>query len=215
MSQFRYTLLGDGSSDRCLVPILDWTLARMTDLLPEGFTSQVADLRGLPVPVVGLRNRILLACRQFHCEILFVHRDAESEPAEHRVEEIAKAVAEAAIPLHVPVVPVRMTEAWLLIDEKAIRRAAGNPEGSEDLPIPKPQKLEGVPDAKSLLHECLLSASETRGRRRDQFRRDLGARVYRVADLIEDFSPLRQLDAFRRFETATRGVIEQIRSRTP
>lgn len=212
MSHFRYTLIGDGPSDRCLRPILDWSLTRMADLLPGGFTSQVADLRGLPDPPSGLRSRIEQAYRQFPCEILFIHRDAETEPLERRVEEILKAASEAAIPPHVPMVPVRMTEAWLLIEEKAIRRAADNPHGSESLPIPRLKKLEDLPDPKGLLHECLLTASETRGRRRDQFRRDLASRVYRVADLIEDFSPLYHLAAFRSFEEKARRVIEQIRS---
>ena len=31
------------------------------------------------------------------------------------------------------IVPVRMTEAWLLLDESAIRRVAGRPHGDEPL----------------------------------------------------------------------------------
>lgn len=106
-----------------------------------------------------------------------------------------------------------MTEAWLLIDEQAIRAAADNPNGTERLPIPRPQRLEDLADPKGLLHECLLTASETQGRRRDQFKRDLPSRVYRVADLIEDFSHLRQLSAFQIFEETARRVLEQLRAR--
>lgn len=37
---------------------------------------------------------------------------------------------------HIPVIPVRMTEAWLLGHELSIRSAAGNPNGSENLELP-------------------------------------------------------------------------------
>lgn len=214
IGHFRYTLLGDGSSDRCLRPILDWTLTRVADLLPGGFTAQVSDLRDLPQPPSGLRDRIRQAYRQFPCEVMFVHRDAEAEPLERRLEEIQRAAADADIPPCVPVVPVRMTEAWLLIDEKAIRRAADNPHGTVTLSLPRLQRLEDCHDPKDLLYRSLLIASEKRGRRRDQFRRDLPARIHRVADLIEDFSPLRQLPAFRSFEESTRRVVQSIAEST-
>jgi hypothetical protein len=44
-----------------------------------------------------------------------------------------------------------MTEAWLLIDEKAIREAAGNPKGRQPLNLPKPSKTEELSDPKETL----------------------------------------------------------------
>ncbi len=102
----------------------------------------------------------------------------------------------------VPVVPVRMTEAWLLIDEGAIRRAASNPNGTQELELPAIARLEDLSDPKTALHDMLLKASEKRGRRLDQFRKRIPSAVHRVAELITDFRPLRQLDAFRAFEAA-------------
>ena len=96
-----------------------------------------------------------------------------------------------------------MTEAWLLIDEKAIRQAADNPNGTERLELPPIQKLESLPDPKQWLHEALVLASEKKGRRLQQFKRDLPSRIHRVAALIDDFSPLRRLPAFQQFETLT------------
>jgi hypothetical protein len=100
-----------------------------------------------------------------------------------------------------------MTEAWLLIDDKAIRSAADNPNGEEPMPFPLLRRLESLADPKKILRECLLSASGKKGRRLDQFRRDLPGRIYRVADLIQDFSPLRALPAFHRFEEAVRTAV--------
>jgi len=86
-----------------------------------------------------------------------------------------------------------MTEAWLLIDEPAIRRAADDPNGTTRLDFPPLRKLESTPDPKTVLKGCLLDASELRGRRRDQLERGLSRRVQRLAALIPDFSPLRRL----------------------
>lgn len=89
-----------------------------------------------------------------------------------------------------------MQEAWLLIDESALRYAAGNPNGDERLTLPSTGKLEHLPDPKSLLHQLLRQASGLRGRRLQRFNRTLHGR--RVADCIDDFGPLCRLPAFRR-----------------
>ena len=72
--------------------------------------------------------------------MLFVHRDADSSQEsssagpERRYDEVARAVADASYDgAWVGIVPVRMTEAWLLLDESAIRRVAGRPHGDEPL----------------------------------------------------------------------------------
>jgi len=87
-----------------------------------------------------------------------------------------------------------MTEAWLFFEEQAIRTAAGNSHGRELLDLPPPRKIESLPDPKSLLYDLLRSASGLRGRRLN----NMPVSVYaaRVSELIEDFSPLRQLSAF-------------------
>ena len=103
-----------------------------------------------------------------------------------------------------------MTEAWLLIDASAIRRAADNPNGKVSLDLPLTAKLEQVPDPKKVLDRALVVASEKSGRRLKRFERDLSFRRQRVAALIDDFSPLRELDAFRAFEKATRLLLRDL-----
>ena len=128
-----------------------------------------------------------------------VHRDAEKVDPDHRIREILTAAeAVVASPEPVPVVPVRMTEAWLLYDERAIRKAAGNPHGT--VPLPLPPHPEKLPDPKHTLRELLTVASERQGRRRKEFRGTLPERIHRVADNLPGIEPLRGLAAFRRFE---------------
>jgi hypothetical protein len=196
MDELRYTLLTDGSSDDALMPVLSWLLTgRLTGCAIQ---EQWADLRRLPTPPRGLANRITSALELYPCELLFVHRDAETASADRRISEIRRAISEVASPVeHVCVVPVRMTEAWLLFDEAALRRAAENPNGRIPLQLPPFQVIEQIPNPKQLLRELLRRASELSGRRLRKLS-DVSAR--RVAALINDFSPLRNLPAFRRLE---------------
>jgi len=198
------TLAGDGVTDRSLRTVLEWVLGRMVPLRSRRFVVQVA------APGTNLRERMARALYEYPCDVLFVHRDAEREPREKRLAEIRRAADDAGVPVFVPVVPVRMTEAWFLIDERAIRQAAGNPNGESSLLLPKVTSLERVPDPKKLLRDSLIRASEKTGRRLQQFERDLGERAQRVAELIEDFSPLRQLAAFKDFEKDAGEVLARL-----
>ena len=112
----------------------------------------------------------------------------------------------ADLPPTVPVVPVRMTEAWLLFDENAIRWAASNPNGSDPLPIPM-REVEDLPDPKDVLHEALRVASGLSGRRRQKF--NVRDAVHRVGEYIDDFSPLRRLNAFQRLEEDLATALRQ------
>ncbi len=82
--------------------------------------------------------------------------------------------------------------------------------GFAPLPLPTLQQIETTPDPKDLLRRCLIQASEKQGRHLKRFRRDLSLRSSRVAELIEDYEPLRQLPAFRRFETEVRAALASL-----
>jgi len=57
-----------------------------------------------------------------------------------------------------------MQEAWLLLDESAIRRASGNPNEGMALTLPDPGGVECIADPKTTLHELLTRASGQAGR---------------------------------------------------
>lgn len=205
-----YTLLADGSSDRCLIRIIEWVLIQIPSVAARGFSGQFADLTRLREPAHRLQERLTAAVRLYPCDVVFVHRDAERESWEARVQEVEEAAAGFEGGTIVPIVPVRMTEAWLMIDERAIRRAAGNPNGREALNLPSIGQLENLLDPKKLIKELLLAASELSARRRDRLKQNLSERVQRVAVLIEDLQPLRQLAAFSAFEKRTQDVFSKL-----
>lgn len=208
----RYTLVTDGSSDRALLPIIDWVLQSSPPVAGRGFVGQWADLRDCGEIEPLLQGKIAAALHWYPCDVLFVHRDAESsDPTvrKQREDEIQRAVEGQSVP-YVGVVPVRMTEAWLLIDAAALYRAADNPNSRTPITLPPLGRLEAESDPKELLYKLLIQASEKQGRRRDQFRRELPRRRARVAELIADFSPLQQLAAFADFAARTRQVFESL-----
>lgn len=198
MRELRYTLVSDGSSDRALLKVLSWLLREHGVSCP--IQPAWADLRLLRYPPKDLAGRIEQSLELYPCDLLFVHRDAEHLPYARRKEEIRKALAlvPAARSLSVCVVPVRMLEAWLLIDEAALRRAAGNPNGRILLKLPSPTELERCTDPKNVLHQLLKEASELRGRRLWNLRVEHCA--HRVTEYTDDFSPLRALSAFQYLE---------------
>jgi len=132
MEELQYTLLSDGPADKALMPILTWLLRQHVPNLP--IQSRWADLRRLYRPPRELHEKIKECIHLYPCDLLFVHRDAETASLEFRLNEINEAVLKASIgngpSTVVRVVPVRMTEAWLLFDIGAIRQASGNPNGA-------------------------------------------------------------------------------------
>ena len=208
ISALRYTLVGEGTSDRALLPLLRWTLLRTGT--PLALAPSWADPRRIAVGSSGLADRLRNALDLYPCDLLFVHRDADRQEPETRREEIQAALSGLGIPPPtLCVVPVRMTEAWLLIEEAAIRHAADNPNGHVSLTLPMLRDIENLPDPKQKLNELLRVACDLRGRRLDQFKRDEAARRVRVAEFVQDFSPLLRLPAFQRLQEETRDLLRE------
>lgn len=205
MTELRFTLLSDGSSDRALLPLLAWCLRE--HLSGCAIQSEWADFARLRSGPRSMEGKVRLALELYPCDLLFIHRDAEIAPRDQRALEIRSAVSRA-IPCGVPpvicVVPVRMTEAWLLFDEAAIRRAAGNPHGTSALMTPTIADLESLPDPKRILHELLREASGLSSQRRRRMNASRCALL--ITRHIDTFLPLRTLTAF----TAMEREIEQL-----
>lgn len=196
MSTLSFTLLADGTSDRVLIPILRWML--LQHHRDFDWIGQTADLHALPQPPQELPERIVTAAELFPAHVLFIHRDAEKEPPSLRRAQVADAVASVADRRRLlwrPVIPVRMTEAWLLISEPALRHAVGNPNGRSALNLPRLQDLEAIPDPKGILQDNLLVASELTGRRRKKFH--FPEHRARIPDFISDWSMLLRIPSAR------------------
>ena len=209
--RLNFTLVADGPSDRALIPILEWALGqRLGATLIEGEYADLGEL--LPQPPKRLSLRIAKSVELYPCELLFVHRDAERESFDRRQHEIQDAIDEIPAETHRPwvgVVPVRMQEAWLLIDAEALQKAADGT-GRRPPALPPIKQLEKLPDPKQTLYDLMQQANGARGRKLRKFQQELGRRRQRIAEIIDDFSPLRQLPAFQRLEQDIQHVLKHI-----
>jgi len=198
----RFLLACEGRSDAGLISHIErLVIENCNDTTVEGemwfYNSPLAE-----------RIRTGLQASANQVDVLFVHRDANSAGAEARFQEIAGAVEEARVTAPwVGVVPVRMTEAWLLLDEAAIRKVVGRPNGRVPLNLPTPREAERRATPKDILANALLAASEATGRRRKRIVRDFSRfRQRLLADLSID-GPVTQLASWRRFRDDTLTAI--------
>ncbi|MET0268053.1 MAG: hypothetical protein ABW202_20860 [Duganella sp.] len=184
MTLLRYTLLSDGSSDAALMPIIESVISEhRPDLAILGQAAGQLLTRDL-----SLRSRIPAALAKYPCDALFVHRDAEGQALALRHREIVAASVGLKTPV-IPVIPIRMTEAWMLSDENAIRFAAENRSGSIKLKIPAKNNWETLPDPKRILFDLLKEASGKQGRALDKFNPHKQRAL--VTQWMSDFSGLR------------------------
>ncbi len=201
MESIRYTLIADGSSDKALMNIIKWLLDDLYPTIPNKGTF--GDFRNLQNPPKkgDVKMQIQYACRLYPFDILFYHRDAESDTnniIEERITEIKKQLDEDFHSKTVFIIPIKMMENWLLLDELAIKKAAGNRNYSNTITLPKISRLENLTEPKLFLQNLLKDVSGLKSRQLKNF--NVQQAVHLVAENINDFSPLRQLNSFKKFE---------------
>ena len=203
---FTFTVVGDGTSDRVFASIFEWLLGSKLGETP--FIVNMAER--LHCSSNRLAVRVQSAQKAYPSDVIFIHRDSENAPWEDRVTEIENAVSGLGLKYWIPVVPVRMTEAWILADSNAIRRAASNPSGTADLQLPVRGRWELEPDPKEKLFSALRISSELNGRRLKKF--NVHTARARIANLIDDFGYLRGLASFDDFEKKLDIVLGKLNS---
>ena len=205
----RAIFIADGTSDEPLGEHLEVLCAE------RGIEVRITtpDLRRLPDPPgYRIADRLEAVFRLGDIpDIVFVHRDAEGQDPAYRRAEVADAVAHVGHNLPaVAVVPVRMTEAWLLLDERNIREVAGRPGSTMDLGLPPISRIEALRDPKSLLKDVLGTASGLSGRRLDRFHQRFGQHRRTLLQRLDIDGALRQLSAWQALESSLDELAERL-----
>ncbi len=195
----RYALIGDGPSDDVLLYPIQWTIRQLRPSIIIGEPTFVARRHRPPGDVIA-------EVRLIHDpQLIIVHRDAERGTADARRREIPD------VDGVLPIIPVRMTEAWLLIDEQAIRTAVSRPRGSESLDLPRPSALERRPDPKADLEQALYrAAGSPSGRSKKRLEQQLPSLKRRVAEAVSSFAPLLELPAFQAWQRDLSAALGRI-----
>ncbi len=211
MNVIKYVLLSDGSSDKMLMPILDWLLRSKCQ--NYAIYSEWADLGRLRHPPKTLTAKIRKTLELYEPDLLFIHRDTEKQPFTLRRQQVIDDLVGQTNPPAVCVIPIRMQEAWLLFEEAAIRKASGNPNGEMALRLPPIDEIESLPDPKKLLLELINKASGFTGRRLKKLKTKKLAHL--VSQQIDDFASLRALSAFQALESDLSTVVQEKSWHTP
>lgn len=209
-STVRFILLCEGSSDRALVPHLERLLVSCGAPATVGFSvplSTVKDPGGGRGSVLERKMEAVLSVETEY-DLLFVHRDSDTAGHETRTREINEASANVALNVNrVPIVPVRTTEAWILLDEVAIRRVAGKPGGRQPLNLPRPSRVEHLADPKGALETALVAASGCSGNRLRKFRNKFGQHRRILLEQLPIGGALDHVPAWARLREAISALV--------
>jgi hypothetical protein len=172
MTTIHFVFIGEGSSDAGLIPHLE---NLCIELGADEVTGTAVDYQRLQENFSRTVEAKLMAAIQLEpsANLYFIHRDPDTPEASERYREISDAVVACSLGQQwVAVIPVQETEAWILLDEVAIRKVAGRPGGREPLNLPRPSRVEAIAQPKEQLKEALVRAANVTGRRLTKFRAD-------------------------------------------
>lgn len=216
--EVRFVLLCEGSSDQALVSHLRKLLSHCGASEVVGNSIPFGCVRPPDPPdPPEKRPRSLLARRidtvlsaDSALDLIFIHRDADAAGLDSRAQEIGEIMRVVQCGSDwLPVIPVRTTEAWLLLDEAAIRRVAGNPRGRQPLQLPRPSQVENVSDPKETLRNALADASGKQGRRLQTARKSFNQHRRILLEQLPVGGALKQVPAWhcleRRVSAFVRG----------
>ncbi|WP_248965912.1 DUF4276 family protein [Sphaerisporangium perillae] len=207
MRAFTGLFVSEGTSD---LPLADLVESLFID---RGVPVRLSKPDFAPLGGVAkdVKSRLEAGRRLLHdsVDLLVVHRDSDNAGYETRRSEIERAVDSLGVLSSlVPVIPIRMTEAWLLLDEMAIREVAGNPRGRQDLKLPKNHEVERVADPKKLLQQCLLVAADSSGRRHERTAKRFSHHRRQLLARLDRLGPVSELSSWKRLVADIDSVVQ-------
>lgn len=144
--------------------------------------------------------------------ILFVHADGASNPTKMLREQVDPALQKLAAEFGrstagVPVVPVRETEAWAIVDGDALRSVLGTALSNPEMGLPNSTRdAEREPDPKARLdHACSVATQPGRRRKPVSTSRYLNSLGEQVS-----LEKLRGLEAFKCLERDLKDALSKL-----
>jgi len=191
-----YVLIAEGSSDRALLPFINQCIRKkyQKDLNPIfAIFNSIA-----PKPRTILDKLKAAHALYPSANLFIIHRDSDNAGHNNREDEIVQAASKIhhCTP-YIPIIPTTMTEAWLLVDERAIYKAVNNPNGTIKLSLPRINAIEKIKDPKNLLFDLFRQASGLTARRRSSL--DLFECRQICAKNVTAFDRLENLGSFQKF----------------
>lgn len=205
----RILFTGEGTSDNGLVPHIEAVAAaggrHAVVTAPDFGRLGLTDCHAVADKLRALRGL------GDTYDLVIVHRDSDTVGPEKRHQEVSEAVTtEWPGRPHVAVIPVRALEAWLLLDETAIRRVAENPRGRMNLDLPRGTAAERIADPKKLLQQTLATASGVSGRRLTMFRSRFPRHRHKLLEALDPSGPVSGLPSWQAFMTDLEAALARV-----
>ena len=199
-----FAFLCEGPSDTGLIAHLETLLVHFGAQEATG----MPDTRKGTIP--ARLQQLLTEATGAGINMVFIHRDSDGPDREGREREIRRGVEESGFPHpFIPVIPVQETEAWLLLDEQAIRDVVAS-KGKQPLRLPKPNAIEGTRKPKEILQKALLAASETSGRRLKKEKNSFNHHRRVLLQRLDPLGAVRDLPSWQRLERDIQRALEQL-----
>lgn len=210
-----FALVGEGSTEEGLISVLQQLCLRHGASEVIGRCPKVSKVPRITKKQGGastpLGEKVRRALKlEPRTNLLFVHRDADSPTADRRYQEIQKAVQGVTLP-YVAVVPIQETEAWLLLDEAAIRQVAGRSSGRVPLNLPSLHQVEATAKPKERLQEALAAASQLSGQRLKQFRSNFSVQRRLLLGNLDVEGSIQHLPAWQRLNADLQAAIDSLK----
>jgi len=208
-------LFAEGSTDnRFLKSIVKRTLDEVAFECRPEIETELAIIH-VDSHDLSFQQQVIRASQECHGkQMLFVHTDADSssdnnafknklDPA---IDALQRIENHSYCKLVVPVVPISMTEAWMLADTELLRRQIGTDKSDHVLGLDRNPEIIARP--KELIQDAIRIARSYMPRRR---RRDLDiSELYQPIGQEIDLNHLEHLSAYRKFKGKMRDAFRTL-----
>lgn len=217
MKQLVLTFYAEGSSDYRFLPII---VQRTADrILRYAAVAPVEVLQPIvitPDPTAATHEQRILSVAQQAAgsHALVLHYDADSPVADsayqNRFSSDCRSIQECAQDVCrdlVPVIPVRMTEAWILADVEAFKGVVGTELSAQELGFPRqPHQVEAILDPKSTLKSALSRVFS----RRRRAKKASAPQYYETLSRRISLDNLERVPAFAQFMGDLRSLLQRL-----
>lgn len=215
-------LYAEGRTDERFLPLIIRRTAEQIILEQGKFPVDVSEPIVLRIKEPKPPNRaacvLRAACQAKGYHALVVHSDADDSKPERAMAErlqpgfdlVSKEKYKACRQL-VPIIPIRMTEAWMLADVKALQEVIGTDLDADGMGIPKKAKsVENDADPKKRLENAVRNVEKHHSRRSRRRRRIKLGSLYEPLGESISLESLKPLSAYRRFRNDLEKTLAEL-----
>ena len=177
MRSLELALYCEGPTDQLFLSIIIQRSSRKILEQHKQGSINVPRVETIEINKTGLRRDECVfqaACKAAKYHILVVHADADHPTREKALRErfqpgytLVQRTEGKICKNLLPIIPVRMTEAWMLADHEAMQNVLETSLRIQELGLPsKARQVESDPDPKHTLRQIMQKAAAERSRRR-------------------------------------------------